>query len=111
MQQYNRLSADVPHLLSLARARLTPLKMASGEYEQGSKGRRELPKLQRTSQSTDVRRSCARANSWRVRVVATPKRTEIEGETLLQVIRELRASKPSGGWSEIASCVREEETV
>ena len=80
MQQYNRLSADVPHLLSLARARLTPLEMASGEYEQGSKGRRELPKLQRTSQSTDVRRSCARANSWRVRVVATPKRTEIEGE-------------------------------
>lgn len=32
----------------------------SGEYEQGSKGSRELPKLQRTSQSTDVRRSCAR---------------------------------------------------
>jgi hypothetical protein len=52
--------------------------MASGEYAQGSKGRRELPKLQRTSQSTDVRRSCARANSWRVRVVATPKKTEIE---------------------------------
>ena len=51
MQQYNRLSADVPHLLSLARARLTPLEMASGEYEQGSKGSRELPKLQRTSQS------------------------------------------------------------
>lgn len=41
-------------------------------------------------------------------MVATPKRTEIEGETLLQVIRELRASKPSGGWSEIArrACVK-----
>lgn len=41
-------------------------------------------------------------------MVATPKRTEIEGETLLQVIRESRASKPSGGWSEIAcrACVK-----
>lgn len=40
--------------------------------------------------------------------MATPKRTEIEGETLLQVIRESRASKPSGSWSEIAcrACVK-----
>ncbi|KAM0709387.1 hypothetical protein Q7P35_003425 [Cladosporium inversicolor] len=61
MQQYNRLSADVPHLLLLARARLTP-----------REGQRE-----RVSQTIN-RRQTARANSWRVRVVATPEGTEIE---------------------------------